>query len=157
MVKRVLLGKFPDNGYGLRISEAGYDVSSNPVDNEKLIFNSDWPAVLPVHATGYMNLTAGQTQTAAFADLGYIPFCSALVDIGRGWEQLAMTTALQWKKEQVPGVVVTGEVNSSPAYQYVWSGDSYTNFNIRTLGNSLIVYCNEAIQVKWTVYRLRAF
>jgi hypothetical protein len=157
MVNRVLLGAFADGGYGLRVSQAGYDVTSNPVDNEKLIFNSDWPAVLPVYVTGSVSLTAGQTQTITYPALGYVPFCSALVDVGRGWEQLAMTTALQSKKEQVPGLFVPGTVDSSPVNQYAWSGDVYTNFNIRAFSDQIIIYCAAAIQVKWTVYRLRAF
>jgi hypothetical protein len=156
MVKRVLLGRFPDGGFGLRVSQAGYDVTSNPVDNEKLIFNSDWPGILPIYATGYMNLSADSTTTASYTDMGYIPFCSALVNVGRGWEQLSMSTALQSKTLPANNPIAT-PVDASPAYQYAWSGGRYTTFNIRTFSNSIVVYCSEAIQVKWTVYRLRAF
>lgn len=156
MTKRILIGRFPDGGYGLRVSQAGYDVTTNPVDNEQLVFNSDWPAILPVYTTGYMNLSAGNTITAYYTDIGYIPFCSALVNIGRGWEQLSMSTALQSKTQPANNPIAT-PVDASPRYQYAWSGGYFTSFNMRTFSGSIVVYCSESIQVKWTVYRLRAF
>jgi len=76
MVQRVLIGKFPDGGYGIRVSEAGYDVTSNPVDNARLTFSSDWAEVLPVLHRGTFSIT--NTEFAIkFADYpypGYIPF-----------------------------------------------------------------------------------
>lgn len=156
MTKRVLIGQFPDGGYGLRVSQPGYDVTSNPPDNEKLVFNSDWPAVLPVYKTGSKSLYAGETYTETYTDLGYIPFCSALVDIGRGWEQLSMSTALQSKTLKANNPIET-PVDASPRYQYAWSGGYFTSFNIRTFNDRIILYCDAAISVKWTIYRIRAF
>lgn len=76
MAQRVLIGKFPDGGYGIRVSEPGYDVTSNPVDNARLTFSSDWAEVLPVLHRGTFSIT--NTEFAAkFADYpypGYIPF-----------------------------------------------------------------------------------
>lgn len=156
MTKRVLLGAFPDGGYGLRVSKAGYDVSSNPVDNTQLIFNSDWPAILPIYATGYMYIGAGSTQSASYPSLGYLPFCSALVNVGRGWEQLSMSTALQSKTLPATNLIAT-PVNASPAYQYAFSGGTYTTLQVRAFSNNISIYCSESIQVKWVVYRLQAF
>ena len=152
MVQRVLLGKFPDGGYGLRVSQAGYDVTSNPVDNEKLVFNSDWPEVLPIYAKGY-SVNNGST---AYPDLGYVPFCSALVDVGRGWEQFSCSTALQSKTLPANNPIAT-PVDASPAYQYAWSGNRYISLQIRAYSNRIDIYCSQSVNVMWTVYRLRAF
>jgi hypothetical protein len=79
-MQRVLLGKFPDGHYGLRVSEPGYDVASNPVDNERMVFNSDWPSMLPLYLTGVVNLS-GSSVTIPFAALGsgYIPFVEIFI------------------------------------------------------------------------------
>jgi hypothetical protein len=152
MVERILLGRFPDGGYGLRVSEAGYNVTSNPVNNEKLVFNSDWPAVLPVYAKGIIY----GSGSASYPDLGYIPFCSALVDVGRGWEQFSNSTALQSKTLAANNPIAT-QVDASPRYQYAFSGGYYTTLQIRAFSNQITVNCSQSVSVKWTVYRLRAF
>lgn len=85
MVQRIKIGQQKDGKYGLRISKAGYDVDNvtDPKYNENLVFNSDWEGVLPLHMSG----TLGSGGSIAHG-LGYIPFISAMVNIGgRGWEQ----------------------------------------------------------------------
>lgn len=76
MVQRVLIGKFPDGGYGVRVSEPGYDVTSNPVDNARLTFSSDWAEVLPVLHRGSFSITNTQfaIKVADYPYPGYIPF-----------------------------------------------------------------------------------
>lgn len=76
MVQRVLIGKFPDGGIGLRVSEPGYDVMSNPVDNRRLYFSSDWAEVLPVLVRGTFNISTNQNsvKVANYTYPGYIPF-----------------------------------------------------------------------------------
>lgn len=74
MTNRVALGQFPDGGYGLRVADAGYDVLSNPVDNSRLLFSSDWPSMFPVHFTDSFNLAANTSVTKSYTDLGFIPF-----------------------------------------------------------------------------------
>lgn len=156
MTKRILIGRFPDGGYGLRVSQAGYDVTTNPVDNEQLVFNSDWPNILPIYVTGYMNISAGSTQSASYPTLNYLPFCSALVNVGRGWEQLSMSTALQSKTLPATNPIAT-PVNASPAYQYAFSGGTYTTLQVRAYNNYISIYCSESLQVKWVVFKQQAF
>lgn len=74
MTNRVVLGQFPDGGFGLRVSEANYNVLSNPVDNAKLIFSSDWPSMFPIHVSDTFSLAAGASTVQPYADLGFIPF-----------------------------------------------------------------------------------
>jgi len=152
MTGRILLGRFPDGGYGLRVSQAGYDVTSNPVDNEKLVFNSDWPAVLPVYAKGIIY----GSGTASYPDLGYVPFCSALINDGRGWEQFSNSTALQAKTLTANNPIAT-PVDASPRNQYAFSGGYYTTLQIKAFSSYISVNSSSGAQVKWTVYKLRAF
>ena len=87
MTKRVILGKCVDGNYALRVSKPGYDVTSNPVDNEQLIFNSDWGSAFPVYAKGVLTnlgppaLDTSSVQTfTLFSDLGYIPIMDFYVE-----------------------------------------------------------------------------
>lgn len=74
MVDRVLMGKFPDGGYGLRVSEPNYNVNSNPIDNERLIFNSDWSSLNPVILRGSATVSARGQQYVNFGfTLPYVP------------------------------------------------------------------------------------
>ena len=85
MVKRILLGAFPDGGYGLRVSQAGYDVTSNPVDNTRLTFNSDWPSVLPLYQSGQFTIANGASSGGiSFASLGYVPLALLFFSLGSG-------------------------------------------------------------------------
>jgi hypothetical protein len=85
MVGRIRIGKQSDASYGLRISQAGYDVSTDPPDDELLIFNSDWPEVMPVHQSGSFThrATSDQgsvvTQNISYPALGFIPFVDFVV------------------------------------------------------------------------------
>lgn len=82
---RILIGKIPGATYGVRISEPGYDAASNPVDDERLLFNSDWTEVLPIHQIGSFvhRTTADQgsdvVQTVSFSGLGFVPFVDFMV------------------------------------------------------------------------------
>jgi hypothetical protein len=74
MTKRILLGEFPDGGYGLRASLPGYDVTSNPVDNTQLAFSSDWQAILPIYLSGAsLGLSNGSDTSISFTALSSIP------------------------------------------------------------------------------------
>lgn len=85
MAGRILIGALPSGAYGVRISEAGYSVSTQPPDNERLIFSSEWDEVLPIHqAMSFTHRTTAQqgtlvTQTISYPSLGYIPFVDFFV------------------------------------------------------------------------------
>ena len=74
MTKRVLIGAFPGGGYGVRVSKSGYDVTSNPVDQSQLTFNSDWKSMLPIYKRGSVSVPNNTTQTISYTSLGYLPF-----------------------------------------------------------------------------------
>jgi hypothetical protein len=79
MSRRFATGKFPDGGIGLRASLPSYDVltlapNTNSSDNEKLQFNSDWAATLPIVVSGSVQLNYGASVTITYSDLGFIPF-----------------------------------------------------------------------------------
>lgn len=94
MAKRVLIGKFPDGGYGLRVSKPGYDVTSNPVNNEQMVFNSDWQDILSIYAMGTLNSGGSYTH-----GLGYIPFVAGFINSFGNWEKLMPTNALFSRQE----------------------------------------------------------
>lgn len=157
MTRRILLGAFPDGGYGLRVSQAGYDVASNPVNNERLIFNSDWPAVLPIYLVGTLTLTAGQTQTVSFATLGYTPHFSALIsrDSGANWQSYQMTNSFRLPKW-------SGTYTEYPSFPYneiayQGTGTYCANIQVRLFANSVTIYSDTAAQVAYTIYRIQGF
>ena len=82
MTRRVLKGPFPDGGFGMRVSEAGYDVMSNPVDPTRLNFSSEWPSMFPLHTAGQLasgNLFTGAgSKTITFTSLGYVPLATIM-------------------------------------------------------------------------------
>lgn len=84
MANRIAIGQMPDGSYGMRVSMAGYDVLSNPVDNEKLIFSSDWPATFPIYAKGSYTKSSSRTttDTVAFAGMGFTPVVFVCLDDG---------------------------------------------------------------------------
>ncbi|MDB5597368.1 MAG: hypothetical protein JWM36_4329 [Hyphomicrobiales bacterium] len=77
---RILIGKIPGANYGIRISQTGYNAASNPVDQEKLLFNSDWGEIMPIHQVGsFVHRTTAQqgtevNQLVSYPTLGYVPF-----------------------------------------------------------------------------------
>jgi hypothetical protein len=160
MVTRVLLGKFPagdnsPNGYGLRISEAGYEVTVANPDNERLVFNSDWPAVLPIHKAGPSVSVNNATVRYSFPDLGYTPFVSALVKLGdRDWE--AYTTSNALVKTSRAATAVTN-VDCFPQGQLAYSGDTFTNLRLAVFPSYVDIYCNSSVSVYPFIYKMRAF
>lgn len=172
MTKRVLIGKFPDGGYGLRVSKAGYDVTSNPVNNEQLVFNSDWADVLGIYQTGTLSVSAGGTATAAH-NLGYIPFASAMINIGgRGWEHLqganvavpfVQTVTQGGNDSPTPGDTSnqynhTDTFNLIPQEVYTYDNDGRCDkvqFNVST--SNVSFYCSAAAQIYYIVYCSKAF
>ena len=84
MVARVLLGKHPDGVYGLRVSEPGYDVLTNPLDPERMVFDSQWTALNPILLRGQATVSASTssayaTTTVNFGEtLAYAPMFFAL-------------------------------------------------------------------------------
>ena len=156
MTKRILIGKFPESSsaYGLRISKAGYDVASNPVNNENLIFNSDWLATLPIYMTGAAS-PSGSTVTASYSSLGYVPYCVAIANIaGRG--NAMFQTATDYTSRSKAVTIVTN-VDASPVYELAWDGDVYDMVQIKAYSDYISIYCSTSATVYWTVYGVRAF
>lgn len=154
---RILLGAFPEGGgkYGLRVSQPGYNVLSNPVDDEQLVFNSDWPAVLPIHQTGTVTLTAGQTQTINFPSLGYTPFVTALVKRGSGnWQQFITSNTLYVRRSNG----VTRYLMTYGMYELTYDGNGfYDSVKVNMFTNNLTIYSSAASQVVYIVYHIQAF
>jgi len=73
------MGKFADGGYGIRCSDSTYDASTNPVDQTKLSFSSDWGVVAPRYLSGTsINIANNSTVIIYFTSLGYIPFSNCM-------------------------------------------------------------------------------
>lgn len=178
MTQRILLGKFPSgdnspNGYGLRISQAGYDVTTPNPDNERLIFNSDWQDALALAKTsggsdmvGTLSVGAGGTSTFDH-NLGYIPFASAFVNIGgRGWEKYQGSNVLFSRYVNTPSYpVFNGTITTNQTWQccenpeqvYSFSGNVMTNAQFKVTNSQVIFYCSEAASLYYMIYRMKAF
>ena len=167
MSNRVLLGKFPSgdnspNGYGLRISKAGYNVNTPNPDNQSLIFNSDWKDVLPVFATGKLSVAAGGTATFNH-NLGYIPFIAGFVNVGnRGWAAYSPCNVLfshyVWTPTYSYGGNDTRDLCvENPQNVYSYSGDRLTNLQYRATSSQITFYCTEAAQLYYIIYQTKAF
>ena len=154
---RVLLGAFPEGGgkFGLRVGKTGYNAGSNPVNDENLIFSSDWPAVLPIHAIGTVSLTAGATQTVSFTSFGYTPHFSAFVKNGSlDWQAFQMSNTLR-----IPVWSSTLSTNShleGPLNEMVYDGSGTENIlvQIRLFADHVTIYSNVAIQVTYIIYHI---
>lgn len=151
MAKRVLIGKFPDGGYGIRVSQPGYDVTSNPVDNEKLIFNSDWQSSLPVHAAGTIAVN-NNTVTQTFPALGYIPHSTSLINDGE-WQQYVTANSIIARTATIN--VTT--VSNKQLKVYNYEDNEFTNLRINVFSDRITVFCAASVTVFYTIYKLRAF
>jgi hypothetical protein len=187
MAKRVLIGKLPDgpNGYGLRVSKPNYDVTAlrpgtpGSADNEKLIFNSDWGAILPIYITGQTSVSAGNTTTVNYPNnLGYVPFASAFVNVSsRGWEKYScanvcyrmVQNATRSAYCQTPGsnpqascVSTAGAANlvfvANPQNIYIYEGPSVNNVRFNVYNDRLTFYSSgESALLYYIVYQMQAF
>jgi len=181
MSKRVLLGKFPDgdnspNGYGLRVSKSGYDVSTVSPDNANLIFNSDWAGILPLHTSGLETVSAGTTKTIQHG-LGYIPFVSALVNVSsRGWEQYACVNLTQrciqlktrdyYKRTTdsfgnitYPKNTLTDYLSDNPerVYSYNDTSGKVDTVRIKAYSDRIELYASVTTSFYYMIYRQKAF
>ncbi len=182
MVKRVLIGKFPDGGYGLRVSKPGYDVTSNPVNNEQMVFNSDWPDILSIYTMGTLNSGGSYTH-----GLGYIPFVAGFINAFGNWEKLMPTNALfsrqestsySWGNNDWPAgnVQKTGQISSGTLDTYGNPRDSYANsgnaaisrdlnnnqeyiklIEFRATNNVITFSSSTGGQLRYIIYRMKAF
>ena len=73
MSRRVALGRLGDGTIGLRIAKAGYDAETASPDPTQLIFDSNWPALLPIHQSGVITCARNATVTVNFPQLSYSP------------------------------------------------------------------------------------
>ena len=168
MTNRILIGDFPagDNspaGKGIRVSQPGYDVMTPNPDNEKLHFNSDWPEVLPLHQRGLVYVPANTLTTVMFPNLGYIPFMSALINIGktasaagRGWEQYATANSIMsiGRKNNLGG----DTINNSQLNVYASYGNRYQNIWFNTLADRITIYSgSNPMAAYYFIYRVKAF
>lgn len=78
-MRRVVLGALADGHCGLRISKAGFDANANPPVPANLIFDSQWPQLLPIHQLGVFSIAASNSGSVTFPALSYIPMFSVAI------------------------------------------------------------------------------
>lgn len=175
MVTRVLLGKFPagdnsPNGYGLRISKQGYEVTVANPDNEKLVFNSDWENVLSIAVnsdgstkTALIDAPSSNTLYSYTHNLGYIPFIAAFVNVnGQGWEHYHASNMLlskyvkmsAWAGESVNQFWFS---NQNDFRQYAFDGGAVTKIQVKATTTEITCLCSQPAKFYIIVYRARAF
>lgn len=177
MTNRILIGPFGDGGFGVRVSQPGYDVTSNPVDNSKLIFNSDWQDVLslatdtngnPLIAS--INATSPSNVYTYTHSLNYIPFVAAFVNIdGQGWESYHSSNMLLTKSVDTlaaPSGTVGGNhwfSNQNDKRAYSFEGNASLNgtavprVQIKTTTTQVTCMCTVAAKFYVIIYKARAF
>lgn len=81
---RIEWGELTDGALGLRISQAGYDVKSNPIDNERLIFSTEWTeTVRAIIGSGSFSVGSGTTSTVNYPSaLGFYPIITIGQQVG---------------------------------------------------------------------------
>jgi hypothetical protein len=170
MSKRVLIGAFKDGGYGVRVSQPGYDVTSNPVDNSKLVFNSDWQDVLAFAVdtngnpmTAGINAPTANTIYSYTHNLGYIPFIAAYVNInGQGWEHYHSSNMLlskyvkmsKWTGVSVQQYFFSNQNDTRP---YSFDGNVGTQVQIKVNTSQVTCLCSQPAKFYIIVYKARAF
>lgn len=83
---QISIGLQPDGVLGVRVAKPGYDVLTNPIDNEQLIFNSDWESIIPLYQSGTITIADATTDTVNFTTLGAIPLILVAAKIGSDYE-----------------------------------------------------------------------
>lgn len=86
MTNRMRLGQQGDGSYGMRVSQAGYDVNS--ASDDQLAFSSDWFAGFRVAYRGDASVAyaGGTWQAFSYPTLGYIPMAFAFAkDTSNRW------------------------------------------------------------------------
>lgn len=127
MSPRIAMGKLADGNYGLRIAKAGFDPNANPPVPANLIFDSQWPALLPIHQSGVGTVGPGNTANYSFPSLGYIPMFSYMIRPNSGVWSI---------NRQYPSQFYQDKDGSSPlsAIQ-VWIVDGQINIQTFTSGH----------------------
>lgn len=126
MTRRVAFGRFPDGGFGLRASKPGYDVLTQNPDFTKIVFNSDWNSVLPVHcSSGVVGLGGWSSTVIGFSPgaLSYVPMSQCF---------FALSANGPWLSADNVGILVGNGSNatiSAPCRMNVDSG-SFTFVNL---------------------------
>lgn len=182
MTSRILIGKFPTgdsspNGYGVRVSQPGYDVTTPNPDNAKLVFNSDWQDVLAVATDtngnamtiGINASTPGNVYTYTH-NLGYIPFIAAFINInGQGWEKYHSSNMLLSKFVDTlaaPAGTVGGNhwfSNQNDKRAYAFEGNASLNgvalprVQIKVTTTTATCMCTVAAKFYVIIYKARAF
>lgn len=179
MTRRILIGPFPEGSgtYGVRVSQPGYDVMSNPVDNSKLVFNSDWQEVLAIanDASGNpllrpINASAAGVIYPYSHNLGYIPFVAAFVNINnQGWENYHSSNQLLSKSVRTdadPSGTVGGKYwfsnqNDKRAYSFdgnaSLSGIPVPHVQIKVTSSQVTCMCTVPAKFFLIIYKARAF
>lgn len=159
---RILIGKLPNGGYGLRVSQSGYDAGADPVDNERLIFSSDWPEVMPVYQVGsFAHRTTAQQGTVVttlidFTSLGFIPFVDFIVkpdgnalpagsdtyDSSRYYERRGMNVGLNYWSPLV----------GSDASGYLRLNITSSQLRAESFVRSLSGNASQGLPRTWTIY-----
>lgn len=181
MTNRILIGKFPTgdsspNGYGVRVSQPGYDVTTANPDNQKLIFNSDWQDVLALAADANGNAlifsqdaSSGGTVYTYTHSLNYIPFVAAFVNVnGQGWENYHSSNMLLSK--YVDTAANQGETigrhwfsnqNDKRSYSFEGSaslnGTAVPHVQIKVTTTTLSCMCTVPAKFYVLIYKAKAF
>jgi hypothetical protein len=142
MARRVAIGNFLDGHAGIRVSKPGYDAMMNPVDDTKMMLNSDWASCLPIHwVSGFFTLGANASATLSFDDLGYPPLLAACWKLNSGGSWTPVTV-----------------FSSSMGHYSTGSGVFW--LAIQAQGNSVYVASGNgapAIDLSIVIFRVQAF
>lgn len=139
MIPRVLIGHLGGGAYGLRCSLPGHDVLSAP--SEKLSFDSAWPNLVKIRATGVVVAARNVLTDIFYADEGYTPHFSARAFSGNVlYDDHAVGVA--------PG-------QGAPGAQGVWAMAAHrSNYQARTRLTIYNQVISPAVNVFYVLYQI---
>jgi hypothetical protein len=122
MANRVVFGELPGGGLGLRVSRPGYNVLDSALRDEKIAFDSRWPAAMRLIKSGSANTSgsAGVGATIMFGlTLAVEPMCFVITKAGVYY--VNESVGLPIVKIQKDRIIVTGLPTNYTFSYYVFS------------------------------------
>ena len=86
MANRVVLGELPGGGLGLRISRPGYNVLDAALRDDRLSFDSRWPAAMRLIKSGAATTGSSGSVTISYGQTVAVePMCFVVTKTGGGY------------------------------------------------------------------------
>ena len=146
MTNRLIIGLLPNGNYGIRISKPGYDVTTEPPDQQSLHFNTDWPSMLPAYVRGSTSTNSTTVNVSYGVTLGFYPYCSILCSTDNStWEVFNLLMDMRIAPDQLGDMIYEG--GAQPAFPIA---------QVKMTKSQISFYSNSQMYWKYSVFRIPA-